>query len=1165
MMVTINLRPLTTFYVGHPSNANKILVGSINIHLSNDGGVSFQKKAHWSNQVHADQHVIARNPLNGWIFEGHDGGLHYSIDYFNTWTNISGGLSIAQTYRIGQAAQRRNLVFNGYQDNGSSIYKDGVFSTVSGGDGMESAFDYSDENYAYTTYIQNIKRSHTGGFGGWTSIAAEGTNGITENGAWVTPYMLHFTDPNTMFFGYKNIWRTNNVKSNPPTWTKISDMLGGVNNSNFSYIDQSLADINVFYGVKENNTLFRSDNINAATPTWTDLSANLPNGNANIDDVICHPTDPEIVYMIQSEKVYKSGNKGLSWSNITGTLPSGTNLNCLAIDKFANEGIYVGTKTGVFYKDATLADWIAFDGGLPVVDVREMEIYYGNTESRLRAGTYGRGLWETDLYYDETSTPPVANFRADNTSTIVNELVMFEDLSAYAPNTWTWTITPATFTYENGTDMNSQYPEVKFTTTGFYTVSLTVSNVNGSNSKSINSYISIYNEVNASCTPATQLLASYGMGIYHVILNTINRTSGQPYQDNPTSGYMNFISTDNTELRPNTQYQLTVELGTGYSEYWKFYIDYNNDGDFLDANEAVYSSPNKVSGTQQINFTTISNPPLNQLLRMRVMCDYNTITGPCYNPQYGQAEDYGIIFKNLPTLTTTVISNIQYNSAESGGNITDQGSSAVVSKGIVWDIHQNPTLDKNWGYTVDGTGTGSFSSIMPNLSPNTTYYVRAYAINGDGISYGQQLSFTTLTQFPVVTTTDVTNIAFFTAESGGNVTSDNGSTVTSRGVVWDISSNPTLSRNFGKTENGTGTGSYVSNLSALVPNTTYYVRAYARNGYSVAYGNEKVFTTPPPDVNQSRDILFYGVTTNKITLSWTNGTGESRIVKIKTSNSFTPPVNGTDPVANTVYSGNEQVIYNGTGNSVTVTGLSPSTVYYFFVYDYNGHGANTVFNTNAGINNPKSWSTYCLPSYTNGDEGTHIKRFILNKIDNSSGASHYSDFTNLSTKVLQGGVYDASFLMSYNPLKLNIWLDLNDNMIFEQAEKLLSDYTCAANTTTTTQITIPLTGALGSHVLRVRGSFYSGAGPCDNASYGETEDYTVDATDKFTWDGSTSTSWFTSTNWDVGKIPIITNVVIIKPATFQPVIEISETANAKKVTLNNGATINIKGILNVVE
>ncbi|TAL80457.1 MAG: hypothetical protein EPN88_01205, partial [Bacteroidetes bacterium] len=96
---------------------------------------------------------------------------------------------------------------------------------------------------------------------------------------------------------------------------------------------------------------------------------------------------------------------------------------------------------------------------------------------------------------------------------------------------------------------------------------------------------------------------------------------------------------------------------------------------------------------------------------------------------------------SLPTVTTTSVTSITTNSASSGGNVTSQGSSSVTSRGVCWSTNQNPTVADN--KTTDGTGTGSFTSSITGLSPNTTYYLRAYATNSVGTSYGSQVSFTT--------------------------------------------------------------------------------------------------------------------------------------------------------------------------------------------------------------------------------------------------------------------------------------------------------------------------------------------------------------------------------------------------------------------------------------
>ncbi len=94
---------------------------------------------------------------------------------------------------------------------------------------------------------------------------------------------------------------------------------------------------------------------------------------------------------------------------------------------------------------------------------------------------------------------------------------------------------------------------------------------------------------------------------------------------------------------------------------------------------------------------------------------------------------------------------------------------------------------------------------------------------------------------PTVTTTAVTGITQTTATSGGNVTSDGGATVTARGVCWNTSPNPTTANS--KTTDGSGTGTFVSNLTGLSPGTPYYARAYAINSVGTAYGNEVNFTT----------------------------------------------------------------------------------------------------------------------------------------------------------------------------------------------------------------------------------------------------------------------------------------------------------------------------------
>lgn len=208
---------------------------------------------------------------------------------------------------------------------------------------------------------------------------------------------------------------------------------------------------------------------------------------------------------------------------------------------------------------------------------------------------------------------------------------------------------------------------------------------------------------------------------------------------------------------------------------------------------------------------------------------------------YGEQKTFTTNSVNLPTVTTNSVTNVQQTTATCGGNVTADGGSTVTARGVCWSTSQNPTVNGN--HTSNGTGTGSFTSSITGLSPNTTYYVRAYATNSAGTAYGTQRTFTTLSQIyvPTVTTNSVTNITQTTATCGGNVVNNGGATVTARGVCWSTSSNPTI--NNSHTSNGTGTGSFTSNITGLTAGTTYYVRAYATNSAGTGYGEQKSFTT----------------------------------------------------------------------------------------------------------------------------------------------------------------------------------------------------------------------------------------------------------------------------------------------------------------------------------
>jgi hypothetical protein len=207
---------------------------------------------------------------------------------------------------------------------------------------------------------------------------------------------------------------------------------------------------------------------------------------------------------------------------------------------------------------------------------------------------------------------------------------------------------------------------------------------------------------------------------------------------------------------------------------------------------------------------------------------------------YGNTISFTTTSATKPILTTSAISGITQTSAISGGTISSDGGAAITARGVCWSISQNPTISDS--KTTDGDGNGTFTSNINSISILTKYYVRAYATNKAGTSYGNEITFTTSPpNVPTLTTKVATNITQSTAGSGGNITDDGGSAITMRGVCWSLIPDPTTSDN--KTTNGGGTGLFTSNLSNLIEGLTYYVRAYATNSAGTAYGNEIEFTT----------------------------------------------------------------------------------------------------------------------------------------------------------------------------------------------------------------------------------------------------------------------------------------------------------------------------------
>jgi len=392
-----------------PTDANTVFIGGITTWKSIDGGVSWVANNNWTGHptynisgapvVHADKHALVYQPVTNVLFEGNDGGIYKTADGGTTWSDLSNGLVISQLYRIGVSQTSSNTVLTGLQDNGSKLFS-GTWSDVKGGDGMECIVDYSNSNYMYATYIRGQITRSINGFTSKTNEVDISANipggqptGDSPTGAWVTPYLIDPNSSSTLFAGYDQVWKTIDRGNN---WTSASQQLSAT----VKLRSLAIAPSNslVLYAADQSNMWKTTD---GGASNWSSIT--LPSTSTSVTYIAVHPTDPNTLWItyggfVAGQKVYESTDGGTNWNSISSGLP---NLPIMSIVHYkeatTRNVLFVGTDLGVYVKDGP-SDWAEYNSGLPSVVVTELDIYYnaGGTDI-LRAGTYGRGLWETDI------------------------------------------------------------------------------------------------------------------------------------------------------------------------------------------------------------------------------------------------------------------------------------------------------------------------------------------------------------------------------------------------------------------------------------------------------------------------------------------------------------------------------------------------------------------------------------------------------------------------------------------------------------------------------------------------------------------------------------------------------------------------------------------------
>jgi photosystem II stability/assembly factor-like uncharacterized protein len=375
------------------ADTNFIVTGGQYLYASINGG----KDNTLRNAGHVDHHGFYFRPGTSTLYDCNDGGLYKSYNKINSWINLNRGLNIYQYYRLGCSQTTEEFILTGAQDNGTVSHRLPNWQQILGADGMECAIDPFDDQFYYISYQYG---NFVGGGSASTIFRSPPGSGST-NYAWVAPFLIHPTNSQTLFAGGKDIFITKDMGAN---WQNYStdltknDPVGGGFLRGMA-ISQSDPD-DVMYAISY-VVVYKTED---GGKNWTTVTSNLPTSAGCLDcsalsSILIHPDNPNIVWVTMSgysknNKVYQSNDGGASWINISGTLPA-VPVNTIVFEKNNEDALYIGTDIGVFFRNNKTNDWEPFMEGMPRVPIQELEIV--EPFQKIRAATFGRGLWEASL------------------------------------------------------------------------------------------------------------------------------------------------------------------------------------------------------------------------------------------------------------------------------------------------------------------------------------------------------------------------------------------------------------------------------------------------------------------------------------------------------------------------------------------------------------------------------------------------------------------------------------------------------------------------------------------------------------------------------------------------------------------------------------------------
>lgn len=494
-----------------PANASKLQVGAVNRWVSTDGGVTFTCPAKWSHSykvdyVHADIHDIRYYGNEVWV--ANDGGIFYSSDGGANFNRRMFGIAGTDFWGFGAGGWTgSNVMLGGTYHNGTllkdnSVYTNGWVST-DGGDGLRGFVHPQYDRRALSDYGYKTlsgDRTVSNGNASWSREPnADYITGHSSEIVW------HPNLVNTAFVGEGNsIWRTDD---NGAGFTQVHDFGEYVTSIEVSFSDPSTLYACTYidwWGVKK---VWRSINGGA---DWTDItpSSGTINGNTWVPyDIAVSATDPQTLWLVRTSQygdypningyvVFKSVNGGTSWINISDATLNNEWPTNIAHQLGTNGGLYIGTRRAVYHRSDAAPTWALWNSGLPAKTF-STRLIINYRDQKIRNGT-DRSVWESGL---EAPSAPVANFCADKTTiTCLAPSVQFYDNSVLSGTSCSWS-----WSFPGGSPSNStnRSPLVTYSAPGSYDVTLTVTDANGTSTKTITAFVTY-----ATFTASAPLIAN---------------------------------------------------------------------------------------------------------------------------------------------------------------------------------------------------------------------------------------------------------------------------------------------------------------------------------------------------------------------------------------------------------------------------------------------------------------------------------------------------------------------------------------------------------------------------------------------------------------------------------------------------------------------------------